>query len=60
MPTARYHRDMASMFREIARQASDPQAADRMSATAVRHLERANELEQWSEPSVRFPITPET
>jgi hypothetical protein len=58
MPTARYFRDLAAMYREIARQASDPHAADSMSAIATRHQERADELEQWSEPFARSPIVP--
>jgi hypothetical protein len=58
MPTARYFRDMAALYREIARRMSDPHAADSMSAIAARHQERADELEQWSEPLVRPPIVP--
>jgi hypothetical protein len=60
VPNLRYFRDLAAMYREIARQASDPHAADSMSAIAARHQERADELEQWSEPSVRSPIVPKT
>jgi hypothetical protein len=60
MPTARYFRDMAAPYREIARRMSDPHAADSMSAIAARHQERADELEQWSGSSVRTPITPDT
>jgi hypothetical protein len=44
-PTAGYFSDMAALYREIARRMSDPHAADRMSAIAARHQERANELE---------------
>jgi hypothetical protein len=58
MSTARYFRDMAALYREIARRMSDPHAADSMSAIAARHQERADELEQWSEPLVRPPIVP--
>jgi hypothetical protein len=58
MPTARYFRDMAAVYREIARRMRDPYAADSMSAIAARHQERADELERWSGSSVRTPITP--
>jgi hypothetical protein len=58
VPHSRYFRDLAAMYREIARQASDPHAADSMSAIATRHQERADELEQWSEPFARSPIVP--
>jgi hypothetical protein len=60
VPNSRYFRDLAAMYREIARQASDPHAANSMSAIAARHQERADELEQWSGSSVRTPITPDT
>ena len=60
MPNSRYFRDLAAMYREIARQASDPHAAGSMSAIAARHQERADELEQWSESFARSPIAPDT
>jgi hypothetical protein len=58
MPTAHYFRDLAAVYREIARRMSDPQAANSMSAIAALHQERADELEQWSEPFARSPIAP--
>jgi hypothetical protein len=60
VPNSRYFRDLAAMYREIARQASDPHAADSMSGIAAQHQERADELEQWSEPFARSPIAPRT
>jgi hypothetical protein len=60
VPSSRHFRDLAAMYREIARQASDPHAADSMSAIAARHQERADKLAQWSEPLARSPIAPET
>jgi hypothetical protein len=59
MATAGYFRDLAAVYREIALRMSDPHAADSMSAIAARHQERADELEQWSEPSVRTHIISE-
>jgi len=60
MSKARYLRDLAAMYREIARQARDPKAAECMSAIATRHQVRDDEVEQWSEPFARSPIVPET
>jgi hypothetical protein len=60
VPNSRYFRDLAAMYREIARQANDPHAADSMSGIAALHQETADELEQWSEPFARSPIVPET
>jgi hypothetical protein len=60
VPNSRYFRDLAAMYREIARRMGDPHAAESMSAIAARHQERADELEQWSEPFARSPIVPET
>jgi hypothetical protein len=37
VPNSRYFRDLAVMYREIARQTSDPHAAHSMSAIAARH-----------------------
>jgi hypothetical protein len=59
MPSSRYFRDMAAMYREIAHRMNDPYAADSMRAIAARHQERADELQQWSEPFARFPNVPE-
>lgn len=60
MATVAYFRDLAAVYREIARRMSDPHAADSMGAVAARHQERADELEQWSEPIARSSIAPET
>ena len=60
MPNSNYFRDLAALFREIARRMNDPHAADSMSAIAARHQERADELEQWSELFSRSTIAPET
>jgi hypothetical protein len=60
MLSARHFRDLAAMYCEIARQMRDPHAADSMSAIAARHQQRADELEQWSEPLARSPVVRET
>ena len=56
MPTAEYFRDLAAVFREIARRMKDPYAADSMSAIAARYHDRADELEQRSRPFARSNI----
>jgi hypothetical protein len=60
MLNARHFRDLAAMYREIAKRMNDPHAADSMTAVAARHHERADDLEQWSKSFARPPIDPET
>lgn len=60
MATVGYFRDLAAVYREIARRMSDPHGAASMSAIAERHQERADELEQWSDSFARSPNVPGT
>jgi hypothetical protein len=46
MERARYHRDQAELCLEMARQISDPVAADLVREAAVRHSARAVEIEK--------------
>jgi hypothetical protein len=44
--SARYCRDQAALCLEMARQMSDPQAAENLRAAAAQHFARATELER--------------
>jgi hypothetical protein len=46
MQSARYHCDQAELCLEMARQMSDPDAADILCAAAARHFAQAMELEK--------------
>jgi hypothetical protein len=59
MQTARYFRDQAALCLEIARQMSDPEAAENLRATAAHHSERAAELEKGTELIGSPPTVPE-
>jgi hypothetical protein len=55
VPNSRYFRDLAAMYREVARQASDPHTVAPQLRSCCRHQKRADELAQWSESFARSP-----
>jgi len=46
---AGYFRDQAALCLEVARQMSDPEAAENMLASAAKYFAKANELEKQAE-----------